>query len=146
MSKKEAAIEMFNNNSACSQAVLTVFAEELGMDRALAHKLSTGFGAGIGRRQKICGAFSGGAMVLGLRYGNINGSESDKKDKTVEEVQKFLHHMEFRTGSLDCQRLLNLDLNTEEGQMEFSENNLKERVCAECIREAIEYLENNIKS
>ena len=71
MTKAEYAIAMHTDGSSCSQAVFGVFAADLGLDTATAHKLSTGFGGGIGRMGLTCGVISGGVMAptCGLKKG-----------------------------------------------------------------------------
>lgn len=47
----------------CAQAVLTVFCEQLGLERTLVLQLAQGFGAGIGGTGSICGAVTGAYIV-----------------------------------------------------------------------------------
>jgi len=49
----------------CSQAVVTVFAEDLGYDEDFAMKAATFFRGGM-QIGSVCGAVTGGLMVLGL--------------------------------------------------------------------------------
>lgn len=53
MDKKEEALKIFGSGFNCSQAVLSVFCQELNYDRDLALKVSTGFGGGI-RKGEVC--------------------------------------------------------------------------------------------
>ena len=48
MDNAEKAKGIFLEGFACSQAVLTAFCEELGMDKNIALKLADGFGGGMG--------------------------------------------------------------------------------------------------
>ena len=48
----------------CAQAMLGAYAEELGLDRAQALKVATGFGGGMGRMGGTCGVITGAYMVL----------------------------------------------------------------------------------
>jgi C_GCAxxG_C_C family probable redox protein len=66
--KADEAYASFVGRFACSQAVLTNFTEELGMDKTMAYKISCGFGGGISRSGNICSAVSGAIMVIGLKY------------------------------------------------------------------------------
>jgi len=58
MTKAEKASELFANNFNCSQAVLTAFAPDFGLDEKLALMLGTQFGGGA-RTAEMCGAVSG---------------------------------------------------------------------------------------
>ena len=48
----------------CAQSVLGQFAPEMGMDTDIAAKVACGFGSGMGRSGNMCGAVSGGILVL----------------------------------------------------------------------------------
>ena len=64
MDYAEKARALFREGYNCSQAVVGAFSEELGMDPALAMRLVSGFGGGMGRMREVCGAVSGGVYVL----------------------------------------------------------------------------------
>lgn len=49
MTKADEAVASFKSGFSCSQAVLSSYAEELGMDRDTANRVACGFGGGIGR-------------------------------------------------------------------------------------------------
>lgn len=66
-SKTEVAVEKFLSGYNCAQSVLFAYGPELGLDQERALKLATGLGAGMGRRDEVCGAVTGG--VLGHRGG-----------------------------------------------------------------------------
>jgi C_GCAxxG_C_C family probable redox protein len=63
--KPEQAADTFKNGFNCAQAVFATYAEEFGIDRTEALKISCGFGAGMGRRQEVCGAVSGAILLIG---------------------------------------------------------------------------------
>ena len=65
MNKQQQSIELFRNGYNCSQSVLSVFAEELGVKKDLALKLASPFGSGIAYMQETCGAVSGALMEIG---------------------------------------------------------------------------------
>jgi hypothetical protein len=56
MTKADEAVALFQPGFTCSQAVLSVFAKDFGLDRDTALRISQGFGAGIARTGDICGA------------------------------------------------------------------------------------------
>jgi C_GCAxxG_C_C family probable redox protein len=67
--RTEIATARFLSGYNCAQAVLDAFRDETGLDEDLALKIATGLGAGMGRKQEVCGAVTGGILVLGLRHG-----------------------------------------------------------------------------
>jgi len=64
----EIATDKFLRSYNCSQAVLHAFRDEAGLDEDLALKIATGLGAGKGRKREVCGAVTGGIVVLGLHH------------------------------------------------------------------------------
>ena len=64
------SLNRFRTGSNCAQAVLSTYFRALGYDENLAHRMSTGLGSGVGRKQYICGAVNAGAIVLSTVYGN----------------------------------------------------------------------------
>ena len=59
----EAAYQYFLRGYNCSQSVVAAFAPQLGLTEELALRLSSGFGAGVGRMREVCGAFCGVVTV-----------------------------------------------------------------------------------
>jgi len=55
MTKADEAVALFQQGFTCSQAVLSVFADDFGLDRDLALRISQGFGAGIAYTDDVCG-------------------------------------------------------------------------------------------
>jgi C_GCAxxG_C_C family probable redox protein len=139
MNKAELAVQIFDNGCNCAQAVFSAHAGELEKNHALS--VAVGFGAGMGRRQDVCGAVSGAIMVLGLRSGFKEGDGRDKINMVYDQVSHFLEKFEKRQGTLKCRELLSgCDFSTEAGRLFFKEHNLRDK-CRGFIRLACELLE-----
>ena len=142
MTRAEKAIALHGGGSSCSQAVFAVFAEDLGMDERLAHKVSTGLGGGMGRMGLTCGAISGGVLALSLAYGSATGSDQEAKMKTYGIVAKFIAGIEAQYGSTQCRVLLGgADLRTEEGRAAVKAAGLSDKVCGRIVADAVKYVE-----
>ena len=140
--KEEKAIEYFKGGFNCAQAVLVVFAEENGLDQATALKIAGGFGAGMGRLQNTCGAVTGAFMAIGLKHGKTLGDEgNEKRDKCYAMVREFDSKFKEIFGTTSCSELLQCDLTTPEGSKYFTDNKLSEKVCQQCVREAVRIVE-----
>lgn len=146
MTKPEQATKLHASGSNCAQSVLCAFTEELGMDTTQAHRLATGLGAGLGRRQHLCGAITGGAMALGAALGNDTGANLAAKERTYEAVRAYIDRMETEFGSLECRTLLGVDLNTPEGKAELKERSLSASVCDKLIARCAEEVDRILKS
>ena len=140
MSKADRASELFSNNFNCSQAVLTAFAADFGIDEELALKLGTQFGGGA-RNGEMCGAVSGALMVLGLKYGHYQADNIDQKSKAYCIASEYTRRFKDKNGSIVCRDLLGYDLTKPEDMACIKERNLFGEVCPKMIRSAVEVLE-----
>lgn len=145
MTKTDLALKLFNGNFNCSQAVFSAFAEQLGIEKEMALKIACGFGAGMAQQQLHCGAVTGAMMVIGLKYGNCSDEDIVSKPKTYKLIHEFNKKFLEKFPSLKCRDLVNCDFTTEEGEIYFKENDIQEKVCSNCIRHAIEILEEMLK-
>ena len=112
MKKSDIAIETFNNNLNCAQSVIGAYAEDYNLDKNTLFRLASAFGGGMGHTDGICGAISGGLMVLGLKH---NTKEFDK-ETTYARTRQLMDEFIKRNGTRDCEKLIGVDLMTEEGK------------------------------
>lgn len=140
MDFKTAAVEYFDNGFNCAQSVVTSFKNELEISEKDLLKISSGFGAGMGRLQNTCGAASGAFMVIGLKFGNYRENDKEAKERIYSLIREF--ESEFRKihQFSTCRELLGCDFSTEEGKEYYNDNNLKETVCIKCIEDSIDIL------
>lgn len=144
MNRTEIGLKQFSQDYACSQSVLYAFADLLEVSPDTALKLATGFGAGIGRKQEVCGAVSGGVMALSLLYGRGEKDGPEKKENTYAKVKELLENFKEEHGSFICKELLDgCDLLTPEGQKRFAELKMLNR-CDKFVASAIRLTENII--
>ena len=107
MSKQgDAAYSYFLKGYNCSQSVVAAFAPQLGLPEELALRLSSGFGAGIGRMREVCGAFCGVVSVLSLVY--ADPADPQDKSRMYALVQEAADLYRARNGgnSIICRELL----------------------------------------
>ena len=103
MSKySDRAIELFKEGKNCSQAVFVAFAPDLGVPEDVALSISVGLGGGVGRMREVCGAVSGSAMLVGLKY-----PEFDKM-QVYEKVREIIDEFKKTNYSIVCKELLGL--------------------------------------
>lgn len=140
MNKKDKALELFSNNFNCSQAVLTAFASDFGLDEELALKLGTSFGGGA-RNGEMCGAVSGALLVLGLKYGHYHATDNDEKSRAYGIGVEYTKRFKDANGSIVCRDLLGYDLTIPCEMSCIKEKNLFGTVCPEMIKSAVEILE-----
>ncbi len=138
--KEKFAAEQFESGFNCAQSVLTAFSEDLDLDKGLARQITSGFGSGMGRLQQTCGAVTGAFMVLGMHCSR-EGSGCNDEDKLYALMQRFNEKFKkINHGTTECRKLLNVDLNTDEGQIQFHKNDLGDKVCQVCISSSVKIL------
>ena len=105
-------------------------------------KIACGLGAGMGRKEEVCGAVTGGILVLGLRYGRGSKDDRSVMELNYLKTRELMDQFSRKHGSFICRNLLNgCDLMTEEGQKHFKENELLKKTCTPCIQSVVEILE-----
>ena len=140
--KGQMAVDKFAEGYNCAQSVVFAFCDECGLSQDAALKVACGFGAGMGRRQEVCGAVAGGVMVLGLRHGRGAADGRSVTEALYPMTREFMDGFAVRNGSYLCRDLLSgCELTTEEGQLRFKEQGLLEKVCKPCVRSAAEMLQ-----
>ncbi|MFZ1935784.1 MAG: C-GCAxxG-C-C family protein [Thermoguttaceae bacterium] len=140
MSRVERAVRRFAEGFNCSQAILSAYAEHFGLDEETAMKVAAGFGGGMGRMGRTCGAVTGAFMVLGLRFGRSSPDQATK-ERVYAHIQEFADRFNARNGSLTCKGLLGVDISTPEGHETARKTQLFTTACPRFVRDAAEVLE-----
>jgi len=140
-SHADKAVAIFKEGINCSQAVLSSFAEDFGVDRNMALKVASGFGGGMGRTGHRCGAVTGAYMVLGLKYGATTGQDKAAKELTYQKVREFNEKFTLLNKTVTCRKLLNCDISTPEGFEEAKQKGLLTTLCPKFVKDAVEILE-----
>jgi C_GCAxxG_C_C family probable redox protein len=142
MSKVEKAVACFKEGFSCSQAVFTSYSEELGLDRLTSLKISQAFGGGMAHLGEACGAVTGAFMLIGLKCGRTRAEDLEAREHTYDLMRTFVKRFKGLHGSIQCPRLLGLDLGTEEGMRVAKEKDLFQTLCAKFVRDAAEIIED----
>ena len=119
--RAEQAVERKHNGCNCCQSVVLGYAEEIGLPQETLAKLASGFGAGMGTREGVCGALNGAVMVLDL----LNDG-TVKPMKAAKEAQLAFRE---KSGAILCK-----DIKGVETGMELCS-------CDDCVRNAVEIVE-----
>lgn len=102
------AKEYFAQGYNCSQAVLLAYADYYGIDKNTAALLSAPLGGGVGRMREVCGAVTGMALVVGLKYPAANPSDKSARMTNYAAVREVAKTFEEQFGSVVCRELLSL--------------------------------------
>lgn len=142
MGRLEAATNLFLDGYNCTQSILYAFREELGLSEETSLKISCGLGAGMARKGEVCGAVTGGILVLGMRHGRVLNEDRTATETTYAKTQELMNRFTSKHGSCLCRQLLKgCDLSTEDGQSFFKENDFLSQICLICVQSVVEILE-----
>ena len=135
MTREEKAEALFMSGLNCAQSVFGAFAADYGLDEEVAAKLSCGLGGGVGRMRETCGAVTGAALVLGLKYG-------PDKLQVYPQVQEFCAKFKAECGSIVCRELLEGTGATQGGAPEArTAEYYRKRPCVELVKLAVKIVE-----
>lgn len=142
MERSKVAIDMIKKGYNCAQSILYAFSGELNLPKEMTLKISSGLGAGMGRKGEVCGAVTGGILVLGMRHGWVESENHTSKEATYSKTQELMNQFAVKHGSCVCRDLLNgCDLTTEEGQKLFKDNDYLTKLCTKYVQSVAEILE-----
>ncbi len=132
MSKySDRAVELFMEGKNCSQAVFVAFATDLGLSEETALAVSIGLGGGVGRMREVCGAVSGSAMLVGLKYPELD------KTEVYEKVRMIIDEFKKTNYSIVCKELLGLTKPEESSIPEARTTEYyKKRPCVKIVEDA----------
>jgi C_GCAxxG_C_C family probable redox protein len=131
----------------CAQSILYAYCDDLGFDKNTALKIASGFGGGMACKGEVCGAVTGGIIVIGAKYGRGEGDDRSAADLTYVKTRELMDKFAERHGTFICRELLNgCNLTTKEGWKIFKENDLLNKVCVPCVQGAMDILENILQS
>ena len=93
----------------------------------------------------VCGAFTGGIMTIGLKFGRSEADDTAARAMSGKMVGKFAKQFKENTsGKLTCKDILGCDMRTAEGKAKMKEEGLRKKVCTKLVRTAAEILEEMV--
>ena len=141
LTRADDAEALFTEGFSCSQAVCAAFAEDFGIDRDAALRLSCGLGGGMAHTGNTCGAVTGVLMVIGMKYGRTAVDDLAAKEKTYAVANEFLTEFLRRNHSLNCTDLIGHNLSDPNELAVAREKGLFKTRCTRYVHDAGEILE-----
>jgi C_GCAxxG_C_C family probable redox protein len=142
VSRTHQAVAAFERDFACSQSVLSAFADPVDLDRDTALRVAAGFGGGLARSGEVCGAVAGAIMALGLRHCGTPATEPLSKEAAYPAVREFLARFRGLHGGVQCRELLGVDIGEPGGLERAREQGLFKSRCPVFVRDAARILED----
>ena len=119
--------EYENNYFGCSQATLAALMETFGMGGRDLLRASTVFAGGVVRRGNVCGALSGGLMMIGFLTGRDDLEMMEQYKRGMGFADKLCKKFEEEFGTLICREIQKIkfgksfDLQNEQDREELHE-------------------------
>ena len=141
----EIAANNFKSGYNCAQSVFLTFAEDFGLDKETALKLSSSFGGGMGRLREVCGAVSSMFAIAGLKKGYISPDDDNAKTKHYEFIQYLAEKFKAKYGTYICRELLELPEGSDSPTpSKRTEEYYQTRPCEAFVKFAAEIIEQEI--
>jgi C_GCAxxG_C_C family probable redox protein len=116
------AREFMDKYHGCAQCVHMAIQEVSGLKDEGTIKAITGFSGGIGGIHSVCGALTGAALALGLKYGrdvaSLRGppeASMKKQGEAIEQVARLAKWFEREFRSIECSELRKAHMGTDLG-------------------------------
>lgn len=141
--RSDRAVELFKSGFNCSQSVFTAYADIFGIDENTALRVSAGLGGGVGRSREVCGTVTAAAMLIGMKYGAVNGSDRESKKLCYEKVQEYIAEFKKINPSIVCRELLGLSQGENQNPVPDARTPqyYKKRPCAQLVEDSAKALE-----
>lgn len=137
---REEITDLFMKGIDCSQVVTENFADQMGMTKEQARKISACFGGGM-MCGETCGAVTGALMVLGMKYGHWVEGDMAQKEIMMQKTAEFKKLFQEKYPSCICRDLLGYDLG-KPGELEkVMESGKLLSFCPGIVEASIEALE-----
>lgn len=141
MTHTEQALKLFvGEHCRCSQAVLTPFAQELGLTQEQALRVAGCFGSGM-NMGATCGCVTGGLMALGLKYGRSVPDDEAGQAREAEVAKEFVKRFQAALGDTTCRGLLGEDVTDPETLARVKAQNLFYTHCPKLVTTAVKLVE-----
>ncbi len=144
MKRQEKAVKYFDEGYNCAQSVLLSFQDVLSADSSTIVNIASGFGGGMGRLQKTCGALTGSFMVISLYNSENIENLTERKDRTNKLIQELEKDFTSRFGFSDCSLLTGVDMNTEAGRKELALVQRESKICERSISNCVSWLNKHL--
>ena len=128
----------------CAQVIMAAFAEECGISREIALKLSAGLGGGCAYRGEICGAVSASLLIYGLCYGSDLPNDELREEIVYHHSSEHIREFTSMHGTIRCRELLGHDLSNPDGFAEIMEDGIFKLKCSRFVIDSARILERKL--
>ena len=146
MNKPEIASEYMKKGYNCAQSVIKAYAGDVGMNEEDAVKMASALGGGVGRNGHICGAVSGAALIIGMKFGTTDPANFQTKEKAYNKTNELLEKFSAENKSVLCKELIPYDMKNPEELKKAREAGVFAKQCPLYVLSSGRILESIISS
>ena len=136
MDRRQKAEDLFHFGYNCAQAVVLAYADVMEVDEGVLSQLSAPLGGGVGRLREVCGAVSGGVMVISMLTG-LDTLVPEEKSRLYALEREFAEKFKDRAGSYICRDLI-------ERHPHGDTHNSQKPACQQLVGLAVELVEETL--
>lgn len=145
MNRYELAYQYHVSGYNCAQAVIGAFTDKTGLTLEQSMAIAGGFGGGVGGcHEELCGALSGGIMVLGLLFPHLCGGDAEGKKAFYQLTREFRERFLAIFSVTRCEDLLAAEPGLNAKTTEAAKLEIKEP-CDILIVTAVQLVEQMLK-
>jgi len=119
--------------------VLLAVSQAIDIQSDIIPRIATGLAGGVGSHGEVCGALTGGVLVIGLLYGN-DIPDDEVKYACYDKTSQFVERFKLVNAHIRCRELLQIDLTSDPDFETYKALNLREKVCNAVIHNAVSSL------
>ena len=146
MNKSEIAAGYMKSGYNCAQAIIKAYAEDVGMKAEDAIRMAAVLGGGVGRNGHICGAVSGAALIIGMKFGTTDPSDFQTKEKAYNKANELLERFRAVNNSVLCKELIQYDMKNPEELKKARAAGIFQKKCPLFVASAGQILESIISA
>ena len=109
----------------CAQAIVSTYADLIGLDETTAKNIANAFGGGMGNMEGTCGALVGAGIVLGMA--------TQDRAKSRTGMRQIMMQFQEKNGATQCKLLKGVG------------TRVVLRECTGCVADAAEFLEEQLQ-
>lgn len=143
--RSKRAVDFFYSGYNCAQSVACAYCDVADLSAEKAYRAAAGLGGGVGGMRLTCGALTAAAMIAGLRKGDYDPDNKEKKTELYVVVSAIGEAFIKKFGSSCCYDLLTkagVDFSAQ--PKERTEEYYRERPCGNFIEYASLLIEEKV--
>jgi len=144
MNKSEIASEYMKNGYNCAQSIIKAYANEVGINQEDAVRMASSLGGGVGRNGHICGAVTGAAVIIGMKFGTTDPANFRAKEEAYNRTNELLEKFSAENKSILCKELIPYDMKNPEDLKKAREAGVFTKQCPLYVTSAGRILETII--